>query len=405
MKLRTVWMMALAALAGTAAPAQTATPATAASTPSVERLDGSRISPAEIDATVTRLIGAAGVTGAGVAIFNRGEVAYVKAYGFRDKERGLALTPDSVMTAASLTKVAFAHLVMQLVDEGRIDLDRPVSVYLGRPLARVPGYEDLAGDRRAATITPRMLLAHTSGLPNWRWLADDGDAKLRIYFEPGSRYAYSGEGIALLQRVVEAVTKRPLGDLMRERVFEPFGMTRTSMVWEPRFESDFANAYDEDGTSLGAQRRDRADAAGSMQTTLADFARFMVGVARGTGLRPKTKALMLSPQVRIDSKHQFPTLDAATTDANRAIRLSYGLGWGLYSTPRGEAYFKEGHDDGLRHYTVYFAEKGIGVVIMTNSANGEGIYKELLETLLSDTYTPIEWEGFTPYDRPGPREP
>ncbi len=102
-------------------------------------------------------------------------------------------------------------------------------------------------------------------------------------------------------------------------------------------------------------------------------------------------------------KHEFPSLNSETTDANNGIRLSYGLGWGLYLTPYGEAFFKEGHDEGWRHYTVCFPKSGMGILIMTNSSNGEGMYKELLETLLHNSYTPIEWEGFTPYDQLPPR--
>jgi len=81
------------------------------------------------------------------------------------------------------------------------------------------------------------------------------------------------------------------------------------------------------------------------------------------------------------------------------------LGWGLYQTPYGKAFFKEGHADGFRNYTVCFDESKSGIVIMTNSSNGEGIYKELLEKLLKNSFTPIEWEGFTPYDQLPPRPP
>jgi CubicO group peptidase (beta-lactamase class C family) len=242
-----------------------------------------------------------------------------------------------------------------------------------------------------------MLLAHTSGFPNWRWA--NNDKKLNINFEPGLRFAYSGEGIELLQLVVETVTNRSLTGLMRDRIFAPFGMARTSMIWEPRFESDFANAYDEQERSLGPQRRKHPSAAGSMQTTLADYSRFLQAVMHGDGLRKETRDLILAPQIQILSKHEFPSLSSETTDENKSIRLSYGLGWGLYWTPYGEAFFKEGHDDGLRHYAVCFDKPGIGFLIMTNSENGEGIYKELLETLLKNTYTPIEWERFTPYNQ------
>lgn len=371
--------------------------------PAVKRLDGSAITPAEVDATVTRLMKAAEVTGAGIAIFNDGQIAYLRAYGVRDKEKDLPLTVDSVMTAASFSKVAFAYLVMQLVEEGKLNLDKPVYQYFPKSLPEYPTYKDLAVDSRFKRITARMLLSHTSGFPNFRWINDD--QKLNINFEPGSRYAYSGEGIELLQFVVEAITNKPLQELMQTKVFQPIGMTRTSMIWEDRFESDYANGYDEYGRSLGPERRPTADAAGSMQTTPRDFAQFMLAVMNGRGLQQKTRELMLSPQIQILAKHQFPTMENIATGENQAIRLSYGLGWGLYWTPYGKAFFKEGHDVGWRNYTVCFDQSKTGLMIMTNSANGEGMFRELIETLLKNPYTPIEWEGYTPYDKLPPRPP
>jgi CubicO group peptidase (beta-lactamase class C family) len=376
-------------------------PAAAQST--VKRLDGSTISAAEIDATVTRLMKAAEVPGAGIAIFNDGNAAYLKAYGFRDTEKNLPLTVDSVMTAASFSKTALAYLAMQLVEEGKLDLDKPVYQYFPKPLPEYSAYRDLAADPRYQKITARMLLSHTSGFPNFRWINDD--KKLNINFEPGSRFAYSGEGIELLQFVVETITGKPLEELMRAQVFQPLGMTRTSMVWQDRFESNYANGYDEYGRSIGPERRPTADAAGSMQTTPHDFAQFMLAVMNGKGLKPKTRDLMLSPQIQILARHEFPTMENIATDENKAIRLSYGLGWGLYWTPYGEAFFKEGHDVGWRNYAVCFEKSKTGLMIMTNSANGEGMFKELIETLLKNPYTPIEWEGYTPYDKLPPRPP
>ena len=83
--------------------------------PAITRPDGGNLTPAQIDSRVNGLIQAAHVTGAGVALFHRGKVVYLKASGFRDAEKNLLLTPDSVMTVASLTKSAFATVVMRLV--------------------------------------------------------------------------------------------------------------------------------------------------------------------------------------------------------------------------------------------------------------------------------------------------
>jgi hypothetical protein len=77
------------------------------------------------------------------------------------------------------------------------------------------------------------------------------------------------------------------------------------------------------------------------------------------------------------------------------FRLSYALGWGLFFTPYGKAFFKEGHDDlGWRHYVVGFTGPRSGMLIMANSDNAEDIYSTVLVKLAGDTFTPLEWEGF-----------
>jgi CubicO group peptidase (beta-lactamase class C family) len=156
---------------------------------------------------------------------------------------------------------------------------------------------------------------------------------------------------------------------------------------------------------LGPHRWKRADAAGSLQTTIGDFAKFVQAVLNGDRLSAKMRAELLRPQIQINSKHEFPSLEETTSDDDRKIKLSYGLGWGLYWTPYGEAFFKEGHDDGWRNYTVCFPTKKMGIVIMTNSSNGEDIYQYLLEGLQRNTFTPVEWESFTSYDKLPPRPP
>ena len=358
-------------------------------TPStILRLDGSSMTSTEVDATVTRLMKDANVTGVGIAVFHDGKITYLKTYGQSDTEKGLALTPDTVMPAASMTKAVFATEVMQLVQKGVLDLDVPIQRYLPKPLPAYEKYADLQGDDRYKNLTLRMLLSHTSGFANFRWFEDD--KKLKIHFEPGTRYAYSGEGYQLAQLVVETVTGKSLTLLMEEDLFGPLGMTRSSMIWEPRFESDFANGYDEHGKSLGPQKRSKPGAAGFMQTTLHDYATFLSAVMRYQVLTPKTSAEMFKPQVMIHSAHQFPSLAPETTTAHDAIKLSAGLGWGLYTSPYGNAFFKGGYDDGWRHQGICFSN-GDGLLIMTNSSNGDQIFKPLFGSILGNTSYPFDW--------------
>jgi CubicO group peptidase (beta-lactamase class C family) len=286
---------------------------------------------------------------------------------------------------------------MQLVEEGRLDLDRPIEQYLGMSIADQEDYRDLAGDDRAHRITARMLLSHTSGLPNWRRFNDD--KKLDIKFEPGSRYSYSGEGIDLLQQVTDRITGQSTTERMADRVFRRFGMTRTSLVWRPDYQDDHATGYDSDGKPYPDSRREQPDAAGSMTTTPRDWAALLAALLRGEVLSPAARSEMLRPQIRIYSEHQFPVGTAEVSHTNDAIRLSYGLGWGLFFTPFGKAYFKEGHDDGVQHYCVSFDDAKLAILIMTNSDNGESIFKELLSTLIGDTFTPSDWERYVPYQQ------
>lgn len=94
----------------------------------------------------------------------------------------------------------------------------------------------------------------------------------------------------------------------------------------------------------------------------------------------------------------FPTISNDTTTENQAIDLSSGLGWGLFMCPYGKAFFKGGHDDGWEHYNINFIDRGISILLMTNSSNGESIFKELLEKISGDTYTPWKWGNYIPYN-------
>jgi CubicO group peptidase (beta-lactamase class C family) len=369
----------------------------AAAQPAITRPDGSELTPTQIDSTVNRLIQAAHVTGAGVAILHHGKVVYLKAYGLRDTEKNLPLTPDSVMTAASLTKSAFATVVMRLVERRALNLDTPIEQYLGKPLGDFARYADLRGDPRTAKLTLRILLDHTSGFANFRGMEEDH--KLHIHYDPGTHYGYSGEGINLAQFVVETVTGKSLTVLMQEELYGPLKMTRSSMIWQPSFESDYVNGYDEYGRSLGPERRTTPNAAGSMLTTLRDYATFLSALLHSKPLGVRATGLLFNRQIAIHSAHQFPSLSEETTTAYDHIRLSYGLGWGLYSSPYGKAFFKEGHDEGWRNLALVFREHGDGILILSNSSNGEGMFKPLIEGLLGETDFPFEWEGYTPYDK------
>ncbi|HEY3812670.1 MAG TPA: serine hydrolase domain-containing protein [Caulobacteraceae bacterium] len=391
-------MRVLATTAALACILAASIPAAAQARTAFIRPDGRAVSMAKLDRDVRRLVRAAKIQGLGVALIENGRVVSLKTYGVANVAQNTPMRPDTVIYAASLTKAAFAYMCMQLVDEGVLDLDKPIGEYLKKPLPDYDNYKDLAGDPRWRKITPRMLLSHTAGFPNYRWINDD--KKLNLMFDPGTRYAYSGEGILLMQFVLEEGLGLNVAEEMQRRVFDRFGMRRSSLTWRDDFVGNMADRYDLDGKDLGHPHNMHAHASGSMDSTLSDYAHFLAGVARGDGLSAKAKAEMLTPQITITSRRQFPTQVFDDTDENKAIALSYGLGWGLYRTPWGEAFFKEGHDDGAANYALCVeARHGTRCVLfMSNTVRAEGIYKYLADEILGDTHLPWQWEAYRPYD-------
>ena len=117
---------------------------------------------------------AARVNGLAMAVVDEGQVVFTRAWGRRNVARNLPLQTDTIMYGASLTKFAFAYMVMQLVDEGKVDLDRSIANYLAKPLPEYPFYETLKGDDRWRALTPRILLSHSSGLAIFAFLEPDG---------------------------------------------------------------------------------------------------------------------------------------------------------------------------------------------------------------------------------------
>jgi CubicO group peptidase (beta-lactamase class C family) len=363
----------------------------------LKTLDGQSISTAELEAFIEQIMEKADVAGLSCAILNDSQIVYQKAFGYRNKNDGSLNDEQTLFSAASFSKTVFAYLVMLLVEEKVIDLDRPLYEYLDKPLYEYPAYADLKGDDRYQLITARMALSHSTGFPNWRFLTQDG--KLSIMFPPGSRHSYSGEGIALLQMIVESVTGRDLEALAQEKVFQPFGMTRSSYIWQPQFEPNYASPHDEFGRPRGENiQRTKPDAAGSMVTTASDYARFLVGILNAEGQRKATVDEMLRPQIDINYKRMFGPDAWTMTDENQNIHLAWGLGWGRFDTPYGRAFFHTGNGIGWKNYTVTYIDKGIGVVLLSNSDNFESVAEEIAKKAIGDIYSPYDWLGYVPFD-------
>jgi len=365
--------------------------------PHIRRLDGTHITTAKAEDLARRTLAENHVTGAQIAVLNNGHLVWAESFGLRTVDPKQPMQNTTTTWCASITKSVFATYVMQLSERGELPLDEPIPLLLPEPLYTYEPYRDTASelvrDPRWATITPRMLLSHTSGLANFA--SGEPDKKMHLHFTPGTRYSYSGEGMNLLQFVIEQRLHKPLDELMQQAIFTPLHMDHTGLIFRESFASDIADRFDENEKFISQTRRDRARAAGSMTTSATDLASFLTALFDNRIVQPATLNRMLTPAITINTEHQFPTLDEAKDAEAKSVGLAYGVGWGLLTrTPYGPAFFKEGGSDGTQDYLICFERTRDCMILLTNSDNGELAFRPLLEGILGDTATPWNWEGY-----------
>ncbi|MFC3878644.1 serine hydrolase domain-containing protein [Algoriphagus namhaensis] len=271
---------------------------------------------------------------------------------------------ETVFSAASLSKPVFAYLVMKLVDEGTLDLDTPLSEYYE--------YVDLKGQKSYPKVTAKMILSHTSGLPNWR------KNKLKFIHEPGEKYSYSGEGYVWLQRVVENLKKKSLEQLAQEHVFDPFGMDRTSYIFSEKLSDDFSISFKKDGEARPKTIQGQANAAASLQTTASDYAKFLIALLNGEGIPKELQDQMFTPVKPVKEKEKNP-------------QIFWGLGVGIQKTPAGTQIFQWGDNWTFKGYFTANIKDKNGLVYFTNSENGLIPVRELVGTYLSDPQPAADW--------------
>ncbi len=307
---------------------------------------------ARLEAALPALRTRAGVPGLALALADPTGVVWVRSSGLRDVERSLAVQDDTVFAAASLSKPLFAYLVLQLVDQGLLALDRPLAEYA--PLT------DLAHDPRHARLTARMILSHTTGLPNWR----PRGGQLDFVADPGTRWGYSGEGYVLLQRVVEELTASDLDGVARDLVFEPLGMESASFRWDST-RANQALPHDRAGHAHAPPDAEQ-NAAASLSCSVGDYARFLSALLCGEGLDAQLVAELGRSQVDDGARGSL------------APGVSWGLGLGLEEQPAGAALWQWGHNTGYRAFAWLPPGREFAFVFLCNGDGGMLLLRDLV---------------------------
>jgi CubicO group peptidase (beta-lactamase class C family) len=358
---------------------------------------------ASIDQQVQKILAKTHANGLAIAVIDHGKLGYVQAYGIRDA-KGDPLSTSTILYGASLTKTVFAYTVMQLVDQGKIKLDTPIKDDLDKPLPeygpdpvfpdKYGPYKDLADDPRWQKITPRMCLTHSTGFSNF-WFIEP-DQKLRIHFDPGTRYSYSGEGFSLLQFVVEhGRAAQGLGlDVsdLTANIFHNFGMTRTSLTFLNGPETNVADGWNDKGEPQPHSQRRKVRVAGSMNTTISDFAKFTAALVRGDGLTAASRAEMVKPSLHLGTAGLFPLFAPDLPVAQQRKDLYAGLGVVVFDGPQGHGFYKGGHDGQTANTMVCIEKSQRCAVILSNDVRSEAGFADLVNFILGDTGVPFDWE-------------
>ncbi len=275
-----------------------------------------------------------------------------------------AVTPATVFEAASLSKPVFAWLVMQLVDERVIALDRPFAETFD--YARIP-------DKAAyAKLTPRLVLTHRTGLPNW--VGGDIEfpqrtAPIPFKHPPGTANSYSGEAFQLLQAFVEHTTGRSLQALFQARLGHVMPQSTFVRPLRPGTVASrgYASAAQASGGRDMTTLTDHALSAASLVTTAQDYARFLSLVCRREGLSRAAYDDLLRPQAPVPGDEPPGP-------------MSRGLGWAI--TRLGDETTLVSHNGSngeYRAFAGFVRDSRDGIVILTNGVRGRALIEALLE--------------------------
>ncbi|MEM9303177.1 MAG: serine hydrolase domain-containing protein [Pseudomonadota bacterium] len=294
------------------------------------------------------------VPGIAVAAIRDGNVAWIEVQGKAAEDR--PLDRDTQFNVASLTKPIFATMVMGLVQAGEFDLDAPLSRHWTDP--------DVAEDPRNEQLTARLALSHQSGFPNWR-----GRNPLAFQFEPGARHEYSGEGFEYVRRAVERSTEQSMPELMARYVTGPAAMADARFGWSDAIAATLATGYREDGSAMDMAylEQRKPNAAANTFATIEDVAHFAAWVARGADLEPALFAEITRPQAMHDNPAEY-----------------FSIGWRLTMVGETPVLSHDGREDGLRTLMVVDPQTRDGLVILTNSSNGELVTRGIVAAALPE---------------------
>jgi CubicO group peptidase (beta-lactamase class C family) len=327
---------------------------------SIKAVSGRSVEISDLDKLITKTMDSLGVPGVAIGIINDAELVYHRMFGVANTETQAPVTHETLFEGASLSKPLFAYFVMKMVEDGVIELDKPLFHYLPHP-----GIKD--NDERYKLITARMVLSHTTGFPNWAH-----DQPMEMKFRPGTGFSYSGEAYQYLAAVIAVQHKTKweagLDSVFQHKIARPLQMQHTTYIEGNEYVRQHKARGHKKGKMIALDRPGKAfGAAYSLHTEVADYAKFLIAMIQQQGLKKSTFSEMLAEQI-----HFVPSDEITQTG-----QTGWCLGFSMKPTPYGMRYLHTGNNHDFQAYCCFNKEKKYGLVFFTNCDKAFELYDKV----------------------------
>ena len=322
---------------------------------SLNTVSGNTIAFEQLEERISVLMDSLNMPGISIAIINDNQIVYHNKLGVTNSDTAQEVSSQSIFEAASLSKPVFAYFMMRMVQEGKLDLDEPIYEALAKIFPE--GLMDPQTLEQYKTITARMVLSHSTGLPNWL----EGKP-LKLAFKPGNGFSYSGEAYQHLAASFGTQLGigwgKELDDLFIREMAHPLGMEHSAFTWNEHFEKFKVNGHKNGKVNTAVHRDKKVGPGYSLKSDAYEYALFLIEM-----MEPK----LLSVELRDEMLKTHNVFDPDNKLAQETGQTGWGLGFAQKPTPNGLMHLHTGNNHDFQAYAMFVPEQQYGFVVFTNS--------------------------------------
>lgn len=317
----------------------------------IKGLQGAETDAKTLDTYIEHLMDSIGMPGLSIAVINDNKLVYHQVFGVTNVDTQTPVTKQTIFEGASLSKPIFAYFAMKMAEKGLLDLDRPMVEYLPHPGI------DSSSQELYKTITPRMVLSHSTGFPNW----SHGEM-IKLAFTPGTGFSYSGEAYQYLAAVVGQLNgvgiQDDLNAVYMKEVGIPLGMKHTSFTWNAYLEKHKATGHDDGKVTDNSSQGKNFGAAYSIHSEAIEYAKFLIAMLEQKGMSKPFFNDMFKEHTRFNDDNPIK---------QQVGQTGWGLGFAQKPTPEGMMHLHTGNNHDFQSYAMILPEQKYGIVFFTNS--------------------------------------